>query len=62
MSQPFAFPLDRHHVEPIHDIPDHAEAFASILCRYAKLIRRGRSAEDCARELVEIARVAARRT
>lgn len=41
-------------------LPDHAEALASVLTRYAKLIREGRSAEDCARELLPIVRIAAR--
>lgn len=43
------------------NIPDHADAFASILRRYAKLISQGRSVEDCAAELLPIVRVAARR-
>ena len=44
-----------------HGIPDHAAAFADVLTRYARLIRSGRSAEDCARELLPVVRVAARR-
>jgi len=47
--------------EVFHSIPDHAAAFAEMLTRYARLIRAGRSAEDCARELLPIVRVAARR-
>lgn len=60
---PFGFPLDRHHTdEPApYAIPDHAAAFAEILRRYERLIRAGRSVEDCARELLPIVRVAARR-
>lgn len=60
---PFAFPLDRHHTdEPApYAIPDHAAAFAEVLTRYARLIRAGRSAEDCANDLLPIVRMAARR-
>lgn len=39
--------------------PGHFEH--GIAPRYARLIRAGRSAEDCARELLPIVRVAARR-
>jgi hypothetical protein len=57
---PFGFPLDRHSV-PDLDIPDHADAFATILRAAAKQIAQGRSAEDVANELLPIVRVAARR-
>lgn len=43
-------------------IPDHADAFATILEHYAALIRAGYSAEDLAWKLLPIVRVAARRT
>lgn len=55
MTTPFATPSDR-----VPSIPDHAEAFASVLRRYAKLISEGRSVEDAARELLPIIRIAAR--
>jgi len=62
---PFACMADRtvhlNENEVFHSIPDHAAAFAEVLTRYARLIRSGRSAEDCARELLPIVRVAARR-
>jgi hypothetical protein len=58
---PFGFPLDRAHV-PDLDLPDHADAFASILRTAAKQISHGRSAEDVANELLPVVRVAARRT
>lgn len=61
MTTPFGFPLDRQHV-PEPSIPDHADAFASVLRRYAKLISEGRAVEDCARELLPIVRIAARNT
>ena len=41
-------------------IPDHADALAGVLRRYAKLISEGKSAEDAARELLPIIRIAAR--
>lgn len=44
------------------DIPDHADAFASILEHYAQLIRAGYSVGDLASQLIPIMRVAARRT
>jgi hypothetical protein len=43
-------------------IPDHAEACAEVLERYAKRIRNGRPVEDMAAELLVIVRVMARRT
>jgi hypothetical protein len=57
---PFGTPLDRHHVPDLPEISDHADALASILRRYAKLISEGKSAEDAARELLPIIRIAAR--
>lgn len=57
---PFSFPLDRQHV-PDLELPDHADAFASILRTAAKQISHGRSTEDVANELLPIVRVAARR-
>jgi len=44
------------------NLPDHADAFASILEHYAELIRAGYSVEDLAHKLLPIVRVAARRT
>lgn len=56
---PFSNPQERNSLPPI---PDHADAFASILRAYAKQIANGRSSEDVANELLPIVRVAARRT
>lgn len=58
---PFGFPLDRADVH-LSDLPDHAEAFASILENYAQLVRHGISTEDIAIKLLPIVRIAARRT
>lgn len=64
---PFGFPLDRAAVHlnengDFHsDLPDHAEAFASILENYAQLVRHGISTEDIAIKLLPIVRMAARR-
>jgi hypothetical protein len=44
------------------DLPDHADAFASILENYAQLVRAGYSVGDLALQLIPIMRVAARRT
>ncbi len=44
------------------DIPDHADALATILEYYAQMIRAGQSTEDLANRLIPILRVAARRT
>lgn len=57
---PFGTPLDRHLVPDLSDVPDHADALAGVLRRYAKLISEGKSAEDAARELLPIIRIAAR--
>lgn len=57
---PFGTPLDRHLVPELPDAPDHAAAFAEVLRRYAGLIEGGKSAEDAARELLPIVRIAAR--
>lgn len=63
---PFGTPLDRPTVhlneieQNLSDVPDHADALAGILRRYAKLISDGKSAEDAARELLPIIRIAAR--
>ena len=62
---PFGFPLgqiapDEAELPPY--LPDHADAFASVLERYARLIRSGENIEDRARELLPIVRVAARLT
>jgi len=61
MTGPFGFPTFAHREAPDErDIPDHAEALASVLRRAAKLISEGKSAEDTARELLPIIRIAAR--
>lgn len=65
MTTPFATPTDRPTVHmnetaPDRSIPDHADAFASILRRAAKLIAAGENAEDIARDLLPIVRIAAR--
>ena len=63
---PFGTPIDRptvhmNEIEPnLLDVPDHADALAGVLRRYAKLISEGKSAEDAARELLPIVRIAAR--
>ena len=43
-------------------IPDHAAALRDLLQGYAGQLDKGRSAEDAARELLPIIRIAARLT
>ena len=59
MTGPFGFPTFAHR-PVLPDVPDHADALASILRRYARLISEGESAEQVARELLPIIRIAAR--
>lgn len=44
------------------DLPDHADALRSVLRHYASQLEHLRSAEDVARELLPIIRIAARLT
>ena len=57
MNRPFGFPLDG---LPRGDLPDHADAFATLLEQAAEKVREGQSVTDVAGALVLPVRIAAR--